>query len=108
MTTRTYPPRPQIKQEALQPTEFLSKLTELFSIDHGSAYLTQKRLSQSTDDTYTILFRATNRKSMKIATQVDHQDLPAFLEKYAETCRSGMSAGLKKRDRKAKQKKRKV
>ncbi|KAI1105391.1 signal recognition particle 14kD protein [Jackrogersella minutella] len=105
--------------------EFFIKLTELFDKkkgkDHGSIVLVQKRLShdqplpEATSDTIfpdmhpprpmPILIRATNAKGkerrqdkIKISTVVDPESLPAFFDKYAEVCKSGMTT-LKPRDR---------
>ncbi|KAI2464500.1 signal recognition particle 14kD protein [Annulohypoxylon bovei var. microspora] len=105
--------------------EFFTKLTELFDKrkgkDHGSIVLVQKRLSydqslpESTSDTIfpdlhppkpmPVLIRATNAKGkerrqekIKISTVVEPDSLPAFFDKYAEVCKSGMTT-LKPRDR---------
>ncbi|KAI0893217.1 signal recognition particle 14kD protein [Annulohypoxylon nitens] len=105
--------------------EFFTKLTELFDQrkgkDHGSIVLVQKRLSydqslpESTSDTIfpdlhppkpmPVLIRATNAKGkerrqnkIKISTVVEPDSLPAFFDKYAEVCKSGMTS-LKPRDR---------
>ncbi|KAI1204164.1 signal recognition particle 14kD protein [Annulohypoxylon truncatum] len=105
--------------------EFFTKLTELFDQrkgkDHGSIILVQKRLSydqplpESTSETIfpdlhppkpmPVLIRATNAKGkerrqdkIKISTVVEPDSLPAFFDKYAEVCKSGMTS-LKPRDR---------
>ncbi|KAI0381057.1 signal recognition particle 14kD protein [Hypomontagnella monticulosa] len=120
----------------LSNDEFFTKLTELFEArkgsDHGSIVLVQKRLShdqplpESTSDTIfpdlhpprpmPVLIRATNAKGkerrkdkIKLSTVVEPDSLPAFFERYAEVCKSGMTT-LKPRDRskrKGKAKKRK-
>ncbi|KAI0969103.1 signal recognition particle 14kD protein [Xylaria arbuscula] len=105
----------------LSNDEFFAKLVELFDSakgkDHGSIALTQKRLSydqpEAADDTANpprplpVLIRATNakgkedrtaKKKIKLSTVVDPDALPAFFERYAETCKLGMTS-LKPRDR---------
>ncbi|KAI1149719.1 signal recognition particle 14kD protein [Nemania diffusa] len=111
----------------LSNDEFFAKLVQLFDSrkgkDHGSIVLTQKRLSYDQplpaagDATVLpdlhpprplpILIRATNAKGkedrkakekIKLSTVVDPDALPAFFERYAETCKLGM-ASLKPRDR---------
>lgn len=97
----------------------------MLSQSSGSIYLTQKRLSKAADsgiassvaetiasvdfsanvevgssDPYEILFRASNKKDLKVSTRVKYQDAGAFMERYAEVCRAGMGSSLKKRDRK--------
>ncbi|KAI1411491.1 signal recognition particle 14kD protein [Hypoxylon sp. FL1857] len=105
--------------------EFFTKLTELFDQrkgkDHGSIILVQKRLShdqplpEATSDTIfpdlhppkpmPVLIKATNARGkerrqdkIKLRTVVEPDSLPAFFEKYAEVCKSGMTT-LKPRDR---------
>ncbi|OTA65895.1 signal recognition particle, SRP9/SRP14 subunit [Hypoxylon sp. EC38] len=117
--------------------EFFTKLTELFDRrkgkDHGSIILVQKRLSydqslpEATSDTIfpdlhppkpmPVIIKATNARSkerrqdkIKLRTVVEPDSLPAFFEKYADVCKSGMTT-LKPRDRskrKGKAKKKKV
>ncbi|KAF2835141.1 signal recognition particle, SRP9/SRP14 subunit [Patellaria atrata CBS 101060] len=115
----------------LSNEEFFSKLSELLDSrrdkDHGSIYLTQKRLAfdlssavstptKVTDDPLwdlhppnplPIIIRATNGKSkedrakggkIKLSTLVQPDDLEGFYTKYAEICKAGMQA-LKKRVR---------
>ncbi|KAI0121620.1 signal recognition particle 14kD protein [Xylariales sp. AK1849] len=109
----------------LSSDEFFVKLQELFDSrkgkDHGSIWLTQKRLShdqplpEATGDTIfpdlhpprplPVLIRATNGKSkekrkerLKLSTVVEADALPAFFEKYADVCKAGMTK-LKPRDR---------
>ncbi|KAJ3578407.1 hypothetical protein NPX13_g2157 [Xylaria arbuscula] len=111
----------------LSNDEFFVKLAQLFDSakgkDHGSIVLTQKRLSydqplpKATNDEalpdlhppqpLPILIRATNskgkedrkaNKKVKLSTVVDPDSLPAFFERYAETCKHGMGS-LKPRDR---------
>ncbi|MCJ1392401.1 hypothetical protein MMC18_005268 [Xylographa bjoerkii] len=123
----------------LSTDEFFIRLAELFETrrkaDHGSVFLTQKRLSYgsvSTNETQTVddifadlhpasplpvLMRATNGKpkdetgeKVKLSTVVQPEALETFYIRYAEVWKSGMH-GLRKRDRsgrkKAKAKKRK-
>lgn len=105
--------------------EFFTKLTELFDRrkgkDHGSIILVQKRLShdqplpEATSDTIfpdlhppkpmPVIIKATNAKGkerrqdkVKLRTVVEPDSLPAFFEKYADVCKSGMTT-LKPRDR---------
>ncbi|KAG0647266.1 Signal recognition particle 14 kDa [Hyphodiscus hymeniophilus] len=115
----------------LSNDEFFVRLSSLFDErrqkDHGSVYLTQKRLSYDKDTDVEsseqqfpdlhptaplpILIRATNGKSkdnkakkVKLSTVVESDAIEGFFAKYAEVCKGGMS-GLKKRDRsKAKEK----
>lgn len=116
----------------LSVEEFFSRLSSLFEsrrkADHGSIFLTQKRLnppdaaSSSSPSTSTpsdpasfpdlnpssplpILIRATDGKSkehradkIKLSTIVDADQLEGFFVRYAEVCKGGMQ-GLKKRDR---------
>jgi len=113
----------------LSNDDFFLRLSELFDErrqkDHGSIYLTQKRLTYGEDTDVDapeptversfpdlnpskplpIIIRATNGKSkehrdkkIKLSTVVDPNALEAFFVKYAEVCKLGMS-GLKKRDR---------
>ncbi|EMR63059.1 putative signal recognition particle 14kd protein [Eutypa lata UCREL1] len=109
----------------LSNDEFFAKLVQLFDSrkgkDHGSIFLTQKRLShdqplpEATSDTIfpdlhppqpmPVLVRATNGKSkdrrkekVKLSTVVDADALPAFFERYADVCKAGMTT-LKPRDR---------
>lgn len=121
---KKYPPRSNAKQQLLPNEEFLSSLSSLLSGNRGSVYLTQKRmpgafattLGASAADTpmseegvdhdttksedYQVLFRATDGRDQKISTRVHSEGLGAFMESYSELCRSGMGAGLRKRDRK--------
>ncbi|MCJ1231085.1 hypothetical protein MMC12_007760 [Toensbergia leucococca] len=112
--------------------DFFTRLSSLFDsrrkADHGSIFLTQKRLSHGSGldssspappsadaDTLfvdlhpasplPILIRATNGKSkehrkekIKLSTVVKPEALEGFYTRYAEVCKSGMQA-LKKRDR---------
>ncbi|POS72930.1 hypothetical protein DHEL01_v208673 [Diaporthe helianthi] len=122
--------------------EFFNKLGDLFTSrkgkDHGSVFLTQKRMVfdtnlpaptakdpladiKDTEDSasYPVLVRATNGKSgddrkagqrVKLATVVQSDDLDAFYARYAEICKAGMLA-LKPRvrtKRKTKSKKKKT
>ncbi|KAE8449943.1 hypothetical protein EG329_007082 [Mollisiaceae sp. DMI_Dod_QoI] len=119
----------------LSNDDFFLRLSELFDErrqkDHGSIYLTQKRMAYGEDTDVDspestvaqpfsdlspakplpILIRATNGKSkenrakkVKLSTIVEVDSLENFYSKYAEVCKLGMS-GLKKRDRsKAKEK----
>ncbi|KZF21865.1 signal recognition particle, SRP9/SRP14 subunit [Xylona heveae TC161] len=126
----------------LSNDDFFIRLAELFDArrqkDHGSVYLTQKRLShpsiasssssspaasassdhQLLETPVPILIRASDGKSKsqrnektKLSTVVEPDSLDAFFTRYAEVCKGGMQA-LKKRDRsgrkKAKAKKRKA
>ncbi|KAG8162890.1 hypothetical protein KVR01_007368 [Diaporthe batatas] len=121
--------------------EFFNKLGDLFTSrkgkDHGSVFLTQKRIPDSSAPeptakdaladikdseggaSYPVLVRATNGKSgddrkagqrVKLATVVQSDDLDAFYARYAEICKAGMLA-LKPRvrtKRKTKSKKKKT
>ncbi|KAH7395734.1 signal recognition particle, SRP9/SRP14 subunit [Cadophora sp. MPI-SDFR-AT-0126] len=119
----------------LSNDDFFLRLSELFDEgrqkDHGSIYLTQKRMTYGEDIAadlpeatidapfpdqnpsipLPIIIRATNGKSkakrdkkVKLSTIVKVDLLEGFYAKYAEVCKLGMS-GLKKRDRsKAKEK----
>ncbi|KAK0101490.1 hypothetical protein ONS95_006660 [Cadophora gregata] len=119
----------------LSNDDFFLRLSELFDErrqkDHGSIYLTQKRMTYGEDTDVSspeatseapfpdqnppqplpIIIRATNGKSkanrdkkVKLSTIVEVIALEGFFAKYAEVCKLGMS-GLKKRDRsKAKEK----
>jgi len=114
---------------------FFERLSELFDQgrqkDHGSIYLTQKRMTYSEEKEKAVeapspsdpfpdlhpskplpvIIRASNGKSkdkrkekVKLSTVVESDALEGFFAKYAEVCKMGMS-GLKKRDRsKAKEK----
>lgn len=122
--SRKYPPRSNAKQQLLTNAEFLASLSSLLSDNQGSIYLTQKRMPEqfastslastvrdalsssdaegdvTSSEDYEVLFRATNGKDQKISTRVNFQGLGVFMDSYSELCRSGMGAGLKKRDRK--------
>ncbi|QPC72951.1 hypothetical protein HYE68_003703 [Fusarium pseudograminearum] len=115
--------------------EFFAKLGELFDhrkgSDHGSIYLSQKRLTYGQDipqpsegepdinpgKPLPLIIKATNgkgkrdrSKKVKLSTVVSPEDLEAFYVRYADVCKSGMTA-LKPRDRskkKAKAKKKKA
>ncbi|EKJ69478.1 hypothetical protein NXS19_013293 [Fusarium pseudograminearum] len=115
--------------------EFFAKLGELFDhrkgSDHGSIYLSQKRLIYGQDiaqpseeepdinpsKPLPLIIKATNgkgkrdrSKKVKLSTVVNPEDLEAFYVRYADVCKSGMTA-LKPRDRskkKAKAKKKKA
>ncbi|KIX07203.1 uncharacterized protein Z518_01856 [Rhinocladiella mackenziei CBS 650.93] len=112
------------KQKTDFQTKFLSQLTTLLSSTHsaahGSVYLTQKSLSDSTTESSSspprILIRATNglskpyrtakpktkesvKPKVKLATVVEAADLDTFYARYAEVCKKGME-GLRKRDKK--------
>lgn len=116
----------------LSHDEFFNKLGELFTTrkgkDHGSVFLTQKRMTHGLDaattggdegdatsspssppppSSYPIIVRATNGKSgddrkagkkVKLSTVVPSDALDAFYLRYAEICKAGMLA-LKPRDR---------
>lgn len=47
------------------------------------------------------------KKKLKLSTIVQPNDLEAFYTRYAEVCKVGMAAGLKKRDRKGRKEKKK-
>ncbi|KAI9822294.1 MAG: hypothetical protein M1827_000012 [Pycnora praestabilis] len=116
--------------------EFFVRLSELFDSrrqkEHGSIFLTQKRLSYSSTSPFPsptptkvqdepfadlnpssplpILIRATNGKSkehrkdkIKLSTVVEPDALEGFFTRYAEVCKFGMQA-LKKRDRSGRKK----
>ncbi|KAF5022778.1 hypothetical protein F66182_5193 [Fusarium sp. NRRL 66182] len=117
--------------------EFFAKLGELFNhrkgSDHGAIYMTQKRLSYGQNipgpsdeepspdirpsQPLPLLIRATDGKGkkersskVKLSTVVNPEDLEAFYVRYADVCKTGMTA-LKPRDRskkKAKAKKKKT
>ncbi|ROW15727.1 hypothetical protein VPNG_02028 [Cytospora leucostoma] len=110
----------------LSHDEFFNKLGELFTSrkgkDHGSVFLTQKRITHGLsapvpskeepladisattggDETsYPIIVRATNGKSgddrkagkkVKLSTVVQSDALDAFYVRYAEICKAGMLA----------------
>ncbi|KAF8866066.1 signal recognition particle 14kD protein [Acephala macrosclerotiorum] len=114
----------------LSNDDFFLHLSELFDErrqkDHGSVFLTQKRMAygedadasdapesstsqpfpdQNLSKPLPIIIRATNGKSkekrdkkIKLSTIVEVDALESFYSKYAEVCKLGMS-GLKKRDR---------
>ncbi|CAH0036976.1 unnamed protein product [Clonostachys solani] len=109
----------------LSQSEFFDRLEKLFSQrkggDHGAIHLSQKRL-KNTEDTampsadepfpdlnttepHSIVIRASNGKSNKerdskvrISTVVKPEDLEEFYTRYADICKTGMTA-LKPRDR---------
>ncbi|SLM41190.1 signal recognition particle 14kd protein [Lasallia pustulata] len=116
--------------------EFFTGLSELFDSrrksEHGSIFLTQKRLSHGSSGLSSpssptdlpsesfadlhpasplpVLIRATdgklqeyNRDKIKLSTIVQPDDLEGFFVRYAEVCRTGMQA-LKKRDRSGRKK----
>lgn len=112
-------------KEHLSNDGFFEKLSELFTATsgHGSIYLTQKRMTFEEDTkiedpgssqpfadsdpskSFPIIIRATNGKSkekrekkIKLSTIVEAGALEGFYAKYADVCKSKMSA-LKKRDR---------
>ncbi|KAM0551953.1 hypothetical protein ACHAPJ_008061 [Fusarium lateritium] len=117
--------------------EFFAKLGELFNhrkgSDHGAIYLSQKRLTYGQDipspseeepspdirpgKSLPLIIRATDGKGKKerasktkLSTVVNPEDLEAFYVRYADVCKTGMTA-LKPRDRskkKAKAKKKKA
>ncbi|KAL8745037.1 MAG: hypothetical protein Q9190_002785 [Brigantiaea leucoxantha] len=117
----------------LSVDEFFTRLSSLFDsrrkADHGSVFLTQKRLSPHSppqtsspsdpdipfadlkpSDPLPILIRATNGKSkehrkdkIKLSTIVQANELDAFFARYADVMKAGMS-GLKKRDRRGRKK----
>ncbi|KAF2088478.1 signal recognition particle, SRP9/SRP14 subunit [Saccharata proteae CBS 121410] len=112
----------------LSNEQFFTRLTDLFGTqrnkNHGSIYLTQKRLTYDLDTStdpvkvaddpewdlhppnpLPIIIRATNGKSKahradkaKLSTIVQPDQLEAFYTRYADVCKAGMIA-LKKRDR---------
>ncbi|RDW67922.1 signal recognition particle protein [Coleophoma cylindrospora] len=114
----------------LSNEDFFLRLADLFEErrkkDHGSVFLTQKRMTYGEDENALdgphttsslelqglqpskpapIIIRATNGKSkekrsekIKLSTIVQAEELESFFVKYAEICKLGMS-GLKKRDR---------
>lgn len=92
----------------------MERLSQLLAIekDSGSIFLTQKPVPQHVSDDESdsvkerqLVIRATNGTDVKIATRVNADELAPFFERYGEVCRAGMQ-GLKKRDRKKKDKKR--
>ncbi|KAM5352126.1 hypothetical protein ACJ41O_004849 [Fusarium nematophilum] len=117
--------------------QFFAKLGELFNhrkgSDHGAIYLTQKRVTYGQDlaspseeepspdihpsKPLPVIIRATNGQSkkdrsskVKLSTVVNPEDLETFYVRYADVCKTGMTA-LKPRDRskkKAKAKKKKA
>ncbi|KAF8424138.1 signal recognition particle 14kD protein [Tirmania nivea] len=120
-------------QQLLSNEEFFQKLGQLFATttkqEFGSVFLTQKRLiphNQGSDekpqeDTLAdltlaetpgpVLIRATNGASkenrnakIKFSTLVEPDAIDAFYVRYAEVCKTGMTA-LKKKNRKKKNKK---
>lgn len=109
----------------LSNDNFFLRLSELFDVrrqkDHGSVFLTQKRMTHSEDigaaegptisDPFPdlnpskplpIIIRATDGnskdKKVRLSTLVEADMLEGFFVRYAEVCKLGMS-GLKKRDR---------
>ncbi|CAM1503703.1 Fc.00g012940.m01.CDS01 [Cosmosporella sp. VM-42] len=123
--------------EHMSYDEFFAKLGELFNdrkaSDHGAIYLSQKRLTFDQDvkvpseenptpdlqlgKPLPVIVRATDGKGkkkraskVKLSTIVQPDDLEAFYIRYADICKTGMTA-LKPRDRskkKAKAKKKKA
>ncbi|ROV89340.1 hypothetical protein VMCG_09641 [Cytospora schulzeri] len=100
----------------LSHDEFFNKLGELFTSrkgkDHGSVFLTQKRMTHGLDDkddddnttssSYPVIVRATNGKSgddrkagkkVKLSTVVPSDSLDAFYVRYAEICKAGIGSG---------------
>ncbi|KAF8449664.1 signal recognition particle 14kD protein, partial [Terfezia claveryi] len=100
---------------------FFQKLGQLFATttkqEFGSVFLTQKRCkyfsgSSSPKTPGPVLVRATNgaskqnrdAKKIKFSTLIEPDALDAFYVRYAEVCKSGMTA-LKKKNRRRKNKK---
>ncbi|KAF9449996.1 signal recognition particle, SRP9/SRP14 subunit [Macrolepiota fuliginosa MF-IS2] len=93
---------------------FLTQLTALFEStkDHGSIWLTHKRLTHDGEDTamkheesghddreYQCLIRATNGKTINFSTRIDPDHLPKFYAAYGSLLKSSLST-LRKRDKK--------
>ncbi|KAH9980772.1 signal recognition particle, SRP9/SRP14 subunit [Russula compacta] len=90
---------------------FLSRLSSLFqsSKEHGTIWLTHKRLTHggddvtmdSTDDTreYPCIVRVTDGKEAKFSTHITSGQLDKFLGAYGALLKSSMST-LRKRDKK--------
>ncbi|KAH9953367.1 signal recognition particle SRP9/SRP14 subunit [Russula dissimulans] len=90
---------------------FLSRLSSLFqsSKEHGTIWLTHKRLTHdgddvtmySADDTreYPCIIRATDGKETNISTHITSGQLDKFLGAYSALLKSSMST-LRKRDKK--------
>ncbi|KAI1006144.1 hypothetical protein K3495_g2077 [Podosphaera aphanis] len=110
----------------LDHDDFFARLAALFNArrqsDHGSIFLTQKRMSYENDEIQEasaappskpmpIIIRATDGNSkdqkkdkVKLSTIVESDALEPFFVRYGEVCKAGMT-GMKKRDRsKAKEK----
>ncbi|KAJ3574351.1 hypothetical protein NP233_g1826 [Leucocoprinus birnbaumii] len=97
-------------------TAFLTQLTALFEStkDHGSIWLTHKRLTHDGDDAtmkheesggtdereYQCLIRATNGKTINFSTRIDANELPKFYSAYGSLLKSSLSLTLRKRDKK--------
>ncbi|KAI0053400.1 signal recognition particle, SRP9/SRP14 subunit [Auriscalpium vulgare] len=90
---------------------FLKQLAALFesSKDHGSIWLTHKRLAYDGEDSvmvpaddskeYPCLVRVTNGKDIKLSTHVLSNQLDKFLSAYGTTLKASMTT-LRKRDKK--------
>ncbi|KAN0127908.1 Signal recognition particle, SRP9/SRP14 subunit [Lactarius tabidus] len=90
---------------------FLSRLSSLFqsSKEHGTIWLTHKRLTHDGDDTtmdstddnreYPCLVRVTDGKETQFSTHITSGELDKFLSAYGALLKSSMST-LRKRDKK--------
>ncbi|KAI0299828.1 signal recognition particle, SRP9/SRP14 subunit [Russula brevipes] len=90
---------------------FLSRLSSLFqsSKEHGTIWLTHKRLTHDGDDVtmdslddtreYPCIIRATNGEELKFSTHTTSGQLDKFLNTYGALLKSSMST-LRKRDKK--------
>ncbi|PPR02723.1 hypothetical protein CVT26_009434 [Gymnopilus dilepis] len=95
---------------------FLKGLTSLFEStkDHGSIWLTHKRLTHDGEDAamkledegptdtreYACLLRVTDGKSTKFSTVVKADELPKFNAHYGNLLKTAMTATMRKRDKK--------
>lgn len=82
--------------KASKPSAFHAAAAATAS-DHSAAGLEQHN-SKATEK---------KQKKVKLSTIVQPDDLDTFYARYAEVCKTGMAAGLKKRDRKGRKEKRK-
>ncbi|KAI9511868.1 signal recognition particle, SRP9/SRP14 subunit [Russula earlei] len=97
--------------QLLDNDTFLSRLSLLFqsSKEHGTIWLTHKRLTHDGDDVtmdsaddsreYPCIIRVTDGKEAKFSTHITSEKLDKFLSAYGTLLKSSMST-LRKRDKK--------
>jgi hypothetical protein len=86
----------------VSPGDFLVQLAALMDKNAGNLTLSQHASNSTGAGDPAIHISALDGKDCQFATNVTNERLAAFLHEYNDIVRTGMTAGMKKRDRKKK------